>query len=306
MKTTFLILSVLICTISSAQINGPTVKFPSPSAAELGRFSATKVGLYTGTAQYSIPIYEFKTPNLTLPIVLDYSSNGLVVDKIGSWVGFDWSLNVGGVINRYGKGRVDKPGSRPAYQNWNYLTEIQKKSFLDNLLTGDRDLEPDEFVFTFPNHSGKFVFDEVGNPVLIPYSNLKIETNTSGGEYSFFKITTPDGIIYRFESLGYTFPNTEPSFISSWYLTQITHPCGDIISFNYTTVNLNQYLGVVQSATKVVAISGPSQYCTVSQMSENVNVIHTNSLFLDNITFQGQGSIVFERKLREDSYMDIG
>ncbi len=81
MKTTFLILSVLICTISSAQINGPTVKFPSPSAAELGRFSATKVGLYTGTAQYSIPIYEFKTPNLTIPITLDYSSNGLMFHK---------------------------------------------------------------------------------------------------------------------------------------------------------------------------------------------------------------------------------
>jgi len=305
-RITFLILSVLICTISSAQINGPTVKFPSPSAAELGRFSAAKVGLYTGTAQYSIPIYEFKTPNLTLPITLDYSSNGLMVDKISSWVGFDWSLNVGGVINRFRKGKVDRPGARPAYPtDWYSWTATGRYNYLQSYVSNTADLEPDEFIFNFPNYSGKFVFDGNGAPVLIPYANLKIETNTSGQSYTFFKITTPDGIIYRFENVAYTYPTTEPSFISSWYLTQIIHPLGDIITFNYTNISLTQYIGVSQSATEVVSAYGDSPVCNGGQVTEKVNSVYNDALFLSNINFQNYGSITFEKYLtRQDSYQD--
>lgn len=103
---------------------------PNPHAADLGRFSAVPVGLFTGTAKYSILLHEFKTQNLSVPIVLEYSSNGLIVDKISSWVGFDWTLHAGGVINRYRKGNVDKPGTRPPYpSNWSSMTIDQKKVF---------------------------------------------------------------------------------------------------------------------------------------------------------------------------------
>ena len=54
---------------------------PTPSAAQLGSFGAGEVGLYTGTAQYTVPIYTFETANLSLPITLNYSSNGLKVDE---------------------------------------------------------------------------------------------------------------------------------------------------------------------------------------------------------------------------------
>ena len=305
-KSTFLILSVLVCLISMAQTYDPTSKFPSPGAAELGRFSAAKVGLYTGTAQYSIPIYEFKTPNLSLPVTLDYSSNGLMVDKIASWVGFDWSLSVGGVINRFRKGKVDKPGSRPAYPtNWNSWTATDRYNFLESYVSNTADLEPDEFIFNFPNYSGKFVFDENGVPVLLPYANLKIETNTSGQNYTFFKITTPDGIIYRFENVAYTYPTSEPSFISSWYLTQIIHPLGDIITFNYTNISLTQYIGVSQSATTVVATSGQNPGCSGGQVNETVNSVYNDALFLSSINFQNYGNITFEKyQTRQDSYHD--
>ncbi|MFO8165327.1 MAG: hypothetical protein R6T98_12465 [Desulfatiglandales bacterium] len=49
---------------------------------------------------------------LTLPITLNYSSNGLKVDKIASWVGFDWSLSAGGIITRNVAGVPDNPNSR--------------------------------------------------------------------------------------------------------------------------------------------------------------------------------------------------
>jgi len=280
---------------------------PAPSAADLGRFSAVQVGLFTGTAKYSIPIYEFRTSNLTVPISLEYSSNGLIVDKIASWVGFDWTLNAGGVINRYRKGKVDKPGTRPTYpSNWSSMTISQKKVYLDQLLSNDRDLEPDEFTFSFMNYSGKFVFDELGNIKQIPYTNFKIVTNTTGGEYTYFTITTPDGVRYKFDQRGYTYPATETSYASSYYLTQIIHPCGEVVNLNYTRIALTQYAGVSQTATTVVQqIYHVLPPVNLSEVSTGVNPFYSDVVYLDNIQFPGIGSIVFEKSTtRQDNYGD--
>ena len=308
MKFYFLILTVLFCSVSTAQIKDPSVITPSPNASEMGRFSAMPVGLFTGTAQYNIPIFEFKTPNITLPITLDYSSNGLIVDKIASWVGFDWSLNAGGVINRYRKKNVDKPGIRPSFPtNFETWSASVKLAFFESYTfdTTDNDLEPDEFVFSFLNYSGKFVFDESGNPVLIPYSNLKIETNTTGGAYNYFNITTPDGVIFKFEETAVTYPIVDPSYISSWYLKQIIHPLGDVVTFNYTRITLDQYSGVTQSASVSVASANGSSGCPSPTSTTKVNSLRNEVLFLSNIDFQSYGKIVFESSQnRDDSYLD--
>lgn len=290
---------------SSLYLNQDKLYAPAPNAAELGRFSAVNVGLYTGTAQYSIPICEFKTTNMTIPITMNYSSNGLVVDKLASWAGFDWSLSAGGVINRYRKGGIDKPGTRIAFQNISSMTVVQKRDYFDLLLSnGSNDLQPDEFTFTFPGYSGKFVIDSIGNPTTLPYSNLKIETNTSGGAFSYFNITTPDGVVYKFDKIGYSTPPGESSYITSWFLSEITHPSGDVITFEYTTVSLDQYEGVVQKATAVVTVSGQNPNCGTSSMSENVNSVYVTTLFLNKISSTGHGSIEFEKKSRADSYAD--
>lgn len=284
---------------------------PAPSAADLGRFSAMQVGLFTGSAKYSIPIYEFKTSNLTVPISLEYSSNGLVVDKVASWAGFDWTLNVGGVINRYRKGKVDRPGARPTnlLVNWNTMTLSDKVTNLGNITFDNmgNDLEPDEFTYSFMNYSGKFVFDESGIIRQIPYSNLKIVTNTTGSEFTYFTITTPDGIIYKFDKKGYTYPVSEYSYPSSFYLTQITHPNGEVVNFNYTTIsNLNQYSGVSQTATTVVQqSSGQNPPISLSEVTTQVNPFNSDAIYLDNVQFPNIGSIVFEKSTtRQDNYGD--
>lgn len=282
---------------------------PAPNAADLGRFSAVQVGMFTGTAKYSIPLYEFKTPNLTLPITLEYASNGLVVDKISSWVGFDWTLNVGGVINRYRKGKVDRPGQRPPYLtntdgiNWYSMTLTEKAEYLYGLQRDPQDIEPDEFTFSFMNYSGKFVFDELGEIRQIPYSNIKIETNTTGSQFNYFKITTPDGVIFTFDLIGYT---TLPgdSYPSSYYLTQITHPNGEVINFKYTSINLNQYLGVCQTATTVVQqATGLLPPVSLDEVTTSVNSFSSNVIYLDTIQFPNIGSIVFE-KYNNDARQD--
>ncbi len=52
----------------------------SPTAYELGKYGYLPVGMYTGTASYSIPLYELKGKNLSLPISLNYYSNVIKAD----------------------------------------------------------------------------------------------------------------------------------------------------------------------------------------------------------------------------------
>src|SRR5689334_121720 len=73
---------------------------PAPTAAELGKYGLLPVGLANGTARADIPLYTFSTRNLSIPLSLSYSANGLKVDEVASWVGLGWSLNAGGVVTK--------------------------------------------------------------------------------------------------------------------------------------------------------------------------------------------------------------
>ena len=64
---------------------------PSPTAAELGKYGLSRINLSTGAMVTSVPIYTLKTANLSVPITLNYSSNGVKVDQIASNVGMNWS-----------------------------------------------------------------------------------------------------------------------------------------------------------------------------------------------------------------------
>ncbi len=100
---------------------------PSPTAASLGTYGQVPVGMFTGTAQFSIPLYQLKSRNLILPISLDYSSNGVKVNKVASWVGMDWSLNAGGVITRIIRDNADEIGTRITFEDiMNDLTTTEQ------------------------------------------------------------------------------------------------------------------------------------------------------------------------------------
>ncbi|WP_298139528.1 hypothetical protein [Flavobacterium sp.] len=58
------------------------------------------VDLLTGKFGIHVPFHEIKTPYLTIPITLSYSTSGVKLDAISNEVGMDWSLYTGGEINR--------------------------------------------------------------------------------------------------------------------------------------------------------------------------------------------------------------
>ncbi len=83
-----------------AQIKPAKIIPPSPEAAALGKYGDIPVSYYTGMANVSIPIYTIPLGELSVPINLNYSTNGIKVEEEASWAGLGWALQTGGVITR--------------------------------------------------------------------------------------------------------------------------------------------------------------------------------------------------------------
>lgn len=253
----------------------PTIMPPSPTAASLGTYGQVPLGLFTGTPQINIPLYDFKTGKLTLPISLGYSSNGIKIDEMASDVGLGWVLNAGGVITRT---IMDDPDENQplALPNFSDYTP-ETLAFLQNATNSDDgyDTSPDMYSFNFNGYSGRFYLDSSKAPVFIEPSPLKIE---AGGDYAF-KVTDPSGIIYWFgspsstEKIMYrsrltthnTWTGEAPT---SWYLSKMENPAsGDVITFNYMGSNYSYDAGLSQSVSKSAtsAVSGPGQNLVITE-----------------------------------------
>lgn len=175
---------------------------PSPNAAALGKFGGIDVGLSSGMSNINVPIYEYRSNNLSLPVSLTYSSNGFRVDEIGSDVGIGWNLNAGGVIARTVFGGLDAEAQKLVPPSDYPQRTPALLNFLKSAVTSDDsqyDSQPDVFSFNFNGYSGKFILDNNLQPVLLTYTNLKIETSLAPTSTAWnIKITTPDGIQYLF------------------------------------------------------------------------------------------------------------
>ncbi|MGI4734870.1 MAG: SpvB/TcaC N-terminal domain-containing protein [Janthinobacterium lividum] len=78
----------------------PTIIPPSPTAAALEKYGQVPVSTYTGVPNISVPLYEIKVRDLSIPISLSYHAGGFRVSEEASWVGLGWSLQAGGAITR--------------------------------------------------------------------------------------------------------------------------------------------------------------------------------------------------------------
>jgi len=164
------------------------ISIPSPSVSSLCKSGEVPVSLFNGATNIQIPIYTLKEKDITIPIFLSYDATGVKPESYPGWVGMNWSLNAGGVITRIVKGfpddafwtKITKVGNtflpieyfycgfahnlgKTSSASWN------SKSFIENLVLANGnngyysqkiDTEPDEFIFNFNGHSGKFYLNE--------------------------------------------------------------------------------------------------------------------------------------------------
>lgn len=277
-KKVFILITLLITILTSFASEDPNgsvgiklenIALPSPDAASLGIFGNVSSGLYTGASQVSIPLYEINSSNVKVPIGLNYSTNGVRVDQIASWVGLGWNLSAGGVITRVVKDEPDMES--PVYYPLEMSTTSEATGrWVEQAYDFMFDNQPDIFYYNFPGHSGKFVLDEYMNPYTIPYENIIISHFLDEYNYKTFKVVTPDGVIFLFggenaietsEMEQYSAPGTNgmcgKSFSepheSAWYLTKIIHPKGDTVSFEYGSYHFDNIIGISQTITNLVS-----------------------------------------------------
>ena len=257
-RTYLLLLLLTLSLIGSGQDLtqiSKTIIPPSPTAYELGKYGLFPISMYTGSVNFTIPIYEMKSRHLDVPISLSYYSNGVKVDQMPTQVGIGWSLNAGGVITRNIRGNSDEKSNvvgpvPPFRDDLSSLTATDQSHLVWNSL----DNEPDIFSYNFMGRSGKFVINKVDSTIYtMPYENIKIKNNIIN-----FEVTLEDGTILTFGDIERTqhsntldpanftaYMNTLSS--TAYYLSKVKHPAGDSIMFTYKNDTLRYYGGLTHT-----------------------------------------------------------
>ncbi|NVK53261.1 MAG: hypothetical protein HWD85_10030, partial [Flavobacteriaceae bacterium] len=322
MKKLLLFCSIaLLCNVVSfAQGQGdfkpklPDLISPSPTAYNLGKYGDIPVNEATGMANISVPLYTYSTPNLSVPISLSYTTSGVKVGQVASWVGIGWNLNAGGVITRSIRGVADEDATYRTFPSYSSMQTLKTTNptayytFIDNVAKKiNYDYVPDVFNFNFNGYSGSFFLDETMTPILVKKeSELKIEKINNNDFLAGFKITTPKGVVYTFTVTEQTKSRTNcgshsPSSdfkITSWYLSKIAHYLGDEITFEYGNTSDYFYLSSLTESYSQNENTSLTELCGVTLPPKGKTRCLTDSYVkgktLTKITSnRNSGSVVF-------------
>ncbi|WP_417875062.1 RHS repeat domain-containing protein [Xanthomarina gelatinilytica] len=289
----------------------PNIIPASPTAHQFTEYGDVEVNESSGTISPSIPIYTYATNNLSIPIGLGFSGNGVKVDQISTWTGINWNLNAGGVITRMIKDEDDFKSPRIFYTYDELYSMINSGDGSDatdllQLKNLGVDTEVDIFNFNFGTYSGSFFLKPEfidGNNVLTPYltkydTELKIEIGEvpiingfAEAQFREIIITDPNGIRYFFggenaseQSKNVTFgsgPNIPSQYLqTAYYLYRIEHPYGDIINLQYETP-LNYSLKLSKQEHRSIVLLGNNG--TPGMSSSTTNQVVQNGRFLKKI-----------------------
>jgi YD repeat-containing protein len=257
--------------------NDQKIKFvpTSPNAASLGIFGSIPVGHYTGVPNISIPLYEIKSGDLTLPISLAYHASGIKVAQEASSVGLGWALMAGGCITRSVKQGDDFGNRNGSYgtgtpqgyywdnkapygdENNNYINDpnIESVNNIDNLkrYLSEKDSQPDIFSFNFGTYSGSCFFERNGVNGNTPEQAKPIIVNKK--DYLDIKFFPNKNYWIIYDALGnkYKFDAVETTVTKSDEVTDFYIPGG-----RFNNDLLKQYpLNKVTTAWFLSSIESP-------------------------------------------------
>ncbi|MDW7691789.1 hypothetical protein R9C00_16405 [Flammeovirgaceae bacterium SG7u.111] len=235
---------LLFCSFLTVEVRGQELPLqtqvipPSPEAAALGKYGNHPISYFTGNPSISIPIYEIKGKEISLPISLSYHASGIKVEEVASWVGLGWTLNAGGVITRTvinlpddgaydwsGDGEPTCISSTADGEYKNYFkaySDIKKfhkgspesggvvvggfesyqayLNFQEQIMDRNVEAQPDLYFYNFNGKSGKLIMDGHGTVKSQPYRPFKIRPGIGPSkDCNGWTITTEDGTVYEFK-----------------------------------------------------------------------------------------------------------
>jgi hypothetical protein len=280
MKRIFLfsILLLVVSTITRAQAP-QLVKLtpPSPNAAAFQKYGEIPVSAYTGVPDISIPMYTLHFRDIAIPINLSYHASGIKVNEESSQVGLGWIINAGGCISRNIIGSDDFIGTAYFNSTLNELPDltynhgptnfmahgcklprfnrnIPQNPTLDtldltNYLEGNYDFQPDQYFYNFLGHSGKFLLKRDRTAVI--QKAEKMEITCLDGQGNAFRVRDLSGFTYDFAVYEINYDaQFNYDHHTAWYLTRITSPSGNSVSYNYSSSNNRVYTQGSYSITR--------------------------------------------------------
>jgi YD repeat-containing protein len=313
MKLLFFFCLLLIYARCHAQYDGsvPAVTPVTPTAATLFKISERPIGSFSGTTPINIPLYTLATGSLQLPVTLNYNNGGIRVEEIASWAGLGWTLDPGGQISRSMRGTPDEDISHNGLIT---STTLPKPSTFPGtnyavnayyVVSGNLDEEPDIYYFNFLGNSGKFYFDESGNPHMISQQPLNIQKTISGDEITEFIMTDAQGNQYIFgdsyvensyatytSQNGYSNVPSGPTYNSTWKLHQIKDLSGEHVinlSYTYSSTSFQTWSGGYMA---IGGMTGTDCLASDSYSDEVTVTTSAVTYHLANITC-GNDSLVF-------------
>jgi hypothetical protein len=298
-----------------AQVKAPQITPLSPNAAALWKYTELPVNLYTGIPAISIPIYEIKSGNLSVPVSLSYHAAGIRFEEQASWVGLGWTLNAGGTISRNVKGIADEEGILDSSNQ--FLTTLPScpTEYFQNVLNKVHDVQSDEFSYSMPGKNGRFLFQSgVQQPITIPYEPLKFSYSQSLPTISMID---ESGTTFKFGTTEMTYGGSgvfvEDYFPSSWLLSEMkSADTTQKITFNYSAGedavqknSISQRISVLdQSFGPSMQEDCPSRTIpSVSSVTTTNLVYFTSTQYISEILFEnGKVQFIQSSGYRTDIY----
>lgn len=199
----------------------------SPEMSKMVRNIVYPVNYSTGLVDITIPLYEIKCADISLPIALKYHGSGVKLGDASGSMGQGWSLSCEPMISKKTRGTDDQAShyrckvDRSNNDSWHFYY----------IATRAIDSQPDDYFFSLPGYQGEFVYvmDSKSNGkefMSLPYLNLKID-QPSGDNW---EIVDEMGRKYKFDGVREFYEND----CIGWKATSIiASNKNDSITFSY-------------------------------------------------------------------------
>jgi len=203
----------------------------------------------TGEFHYSVPVHVLRSGEFQLPISLDYMARGVKIDDVPEMVGYNWTLNTGGVVTRTIRGGIadEEFDFGRMWRDENDTIPLSKDTKKVN--NRERDGECDIFTAVFNGQTVNFIIrlghdgDIHAEP--LERTNVRIECESIDKlNISGWTVTDENGNRYIYRQKEWTMDITREdaisfngirnqSYISSWHLSKIEPYNGEVIIFKY-------------------------------------------------------------------------
>lgn len=210
----------------------------------------TTVDYATGIFHYKVPLYTLGDGGFSLPVSLDYTAKGVKTEDRPGLIGYNWTLNTGGVVTRTIRGGIADETSFYGYLY--YLRQSDAVPLTEDakrVNRHQRDGESDIFTAVFNGQSVHFMLglDAANRICALPLerTNVRIECEQNG-LYTIdgWTVTDEEGnrYIYRQKEWSADIVKEEAvsfnglrdkSYVSSWYLSRIEPVNGSPLVYHY-------------------------------------------------------------------------